>query len=173
MTTTTRTSKPPTWDEPTSLATMLDYVRATAIAKCEGLSAEDARRPLLPDSPLMTPCGLIGHLRWVEAFWLEVVFLGGEDRMPWSPEDPDREMRLAQDVPLEKLVAEYEAQGARSREILAAHGLDETARSTVKVLKDGRQPALRWIVLHLIEETARHNGHLDIIRELTDGAKGM
>jgi hypothetical protein len=69
----------------------------------------------------------------VEADWIEIRLLDGEDRGPWTGEDPDREMRIAvRDEPV----------------------------------------SLRWILLHLIEETARHNGHLDILRELTDGATG-
>ncbi|MDN5855350.1 MAG: DinB family protein, partial [Actinomycetia bacterium] len=58
---------------------------------------------------------------------------------------------------------------ARYRELVAATGLDTPAMRTIS---DGRQPALRWILFHLVEETARHNGHLDTIRELTDGVTG-
>lgn len=61
----------------------------------------------------MTVNGLIGHLRWAEYAWFQVVFLGEEDEGPWTEEDPDREMRLAQDVPLGRLLDEYEQQSAR------------------------------------------------------------
>ena len=165
----TRTDTPPAWDERTQLATFLDYARATAHAKCEGVAAEDARRAVLPGSPLMTMCGLINHLRWVEYFWFEVVFLGREDEGPWTDEDPDREMRIAVDVPLPELLAAYEAQSARYRELVAENDLDTKAK---RERGDGSSPDLRWIVLHLIEETARHNGHLDIIRELLDVTTG-
>ncbi|ANP55075.1 putative damage-inducible protein DinB [Streptomyces griseochromogenes] len=165
----TRTDTPLAWDERTQLATFLDYVRSTARAKCEGVSPEDARRSLLPGSPLMTMCGLINHLRWVEYYWFEVVFLGREDEGPWTDEDPDREMRIAVDVPLPELLAAYEAQSARYRELVASTGLDTRAE---RARGDLGHPDLRWIVLHLIEETARHNGHLDIIRELLDGTTG-
>ncbi|BAJ26938.1 MULTISPECIES: DUF664 domain-containing protein [Kitasatospora] len=169
---TERTDTPPSWDERTQLSTFLDYARATAVAKCEGLSAEDARRSPLPGSPLMTACGLISHLRWVEQHWLEVVFLGGEPAGPMvliSDDDPDPEMRTAVDVPLPRLLAEYEEQSVRYRELVASHGLDDKAQ---RPIRDGRHVDLRWILLHLIEETARHNGHLDIIRELLDGHTG-
>ncbi|CAL9446138.1 DinB family protein [Streptomyces sp. enrichment culture] len=165
----TRTDTPPTWDERAHLVTFLDYVRDTAVAKCDGLSAEDARKAPLPHSPLMTAVGLISHLRWVEHYWLDVVFLGGEDRMPWTAEDPDLEMRIALGIPLERLVAEYREQSDRVDRVIAGHDLD--TRAEVPVC-GGTHVTLRWILMHLIEETARHNGHLDAIRELTDGATG-
>ncbi|MFF6774577.1 DinB family protein [Streptomyces sp. NPDC012637] len=172
MTTTERTDTPPSWDERTQLTTFLDYARATAVAKCEGVSAEDARKAPLPHSPLMTLCGLISHLRWCEHWWLDVVFLGGELQGPLAEatdDDPDPEMRTAVDIPLPRLIAEYEEQSARFRRLVADHGLDAKAKRPVR---DGLEVDLRWILLHLIEETARHNGHLDIIRELLDGRTG-
>lgn len=165
----TRTDMPPAPDERASLATFLDYVRDTARAKCDDVSPEDARRAPLPGSPLMTLCGLISHLHWVEYYWFQVVFLGEEDQGPWTEEDPDREMRIALGVPLADLLSAYEAQCARYRELVAANDLDTGAKRA----RDGRGPVnLRWILLHLIEETARHNGHLDILRELADGRTG-
>ncbi|WP_333762031.1 DinB family protein [Streptomyces sp. IBSBF 2390] len=165
----TRTDTPPSWDERTQLTTFLDYARATARAKCEGASPEDARRAPLPGSPLMTLCGLINHLRWVEYYWFQVVFLGEEDEGPWTDEDPDREMRIAVDVPLAQLLAEYEEQSTRYRELVAATDLDAQAKRS---MRDDRHPDLRWVLLHLIEETSRHNGHLDVVRELLDGTTG-
>ncbi|MFB6894734.1 DinB family protein [Kitasatospora sp. NPDC056327] len=160
---------PPAWDERTQLTTFLDYARATARAKCEGLSAENARKALLPGSPLMTVSGVINHLRWVEYHWFQVIFLGEEDHGPWTDEDPDREMRIAVDFPLPQLLDEYAEQSARYRELVAGRGLDERAVGTVR---GGLHVDLRWILHHLVEETARHNGHLDILRELLDGTTG-
>lgn len=117
----------------------------------------------------MTLCGLISHLRWVEYSWFQVVFLGEEDEGPWTDEDPDREMRIAVDIPLADLLSDYEEQAARYRELVAGHSLDDKAE---RPIRDGRNVDLRWILLHLIEETARHNGHLDILRELADGRTG-
>ncbi|GAA3823792.1 DinB family protein [Streptomyces phyllanthi] len=170
---TQRTDTPPAWDERTQLATFLDYARETALAKCEGLSAENARKAPLPASPLMTVCGLISHLRWVEYHWFQVMFLGEEPAGPLTEatdEDPDPEMRLAVDIPLPQLIAEYQEQSDRYRRLVADHGLDSTAR---RPLGDGRHADLRWIVLHLIEEISRHNGHLDVVRELVDGRTGV
>ncbi|WP_445401729.1 DinB family protein [Streptomyces sp. LE64] len=160
---------PPAWDERTQLTTFLDYARDTTRAKCDGVLAEDARRALLPGSPLMTMSGLVNHLRWVEYHWFQVVFLGEEDQGPWTEEDPDREMRIAVDFPLPRLLDEYAEQSARYRELVAGHDLDERARRAVR---GGLHVDLRWILLHLVEETARHNGHLDILREMLDGTTG-
>lgn len=106
---TQRTDTPPTWDERTQLVTFLNYARDTARAKCEGVSAEDARKAPIPSSPLMTVCGLISHLRWVEYYWFQVMFLGEELAGPLNEatdDDPDPEMRTAADIPLPQLLAE-------------------------------------------------------------------
>ncbi|MEU5277259.1 DinB family protein [Streptomyces asoensis] len=161
---------PSAWDERTQLTTFLDYARDTARVKCEDLSDEDARKAPLPGSPLMTMSGLVNHLRWVEYYWFRVVLLGEEDEGPWTDEDPDREMRIAVDLPLAQVLDEYAAQAVHHRELVAGHDLGTRARRTTG---DGRHADLRWILLHLIEETARHNGHLDILRELIDGRTGV
>ncbi|WP_374322594.1 DUF664 domain-containing protein [Streptomyces sp. AP-93] len=88
---------------------------------------------------------------------------------PWTEEDPDREMRIAVDFPLAQLLDEYAEQSARYRELVAAAALDQRAERAVR---GGLHVDLRWILLHLTEETARHNGHLDILRELLDGTTG-
>ncbi|MFB7518148.1 DinB family protein [Streptomyces sp. NPDC056144] len=161
---------PSSWDERTQLTTFLDYTRDTVRVKCEGVSEENARKALLPGSPLMTLSGLVNHLRWVEYWWFTMVFLGEEgENLPWTEEDPDREMRIALDIPIEQLLAEYAEQSARYRELVAAHDLDTKAKRPVR---NGTHVDLRWILLHLTEETARHNGHLDILRELLDGVTG-
>ncbi|MFJ3902259.1 DinB family protein [Streptomyces sp. NPDC090025] len=160
---------PSAWDERTQLTTFLDYTRNIARAKCYGVSAENARKAILPTSPLMTVNGVINHLRWVEYYWFQVVFLGEEDLAPITDEDPDGEMRIAVDFPLTQLLDEYAEQSARYRELVAATDLDQRA---VRPIRDGRHVDLRWILLHLTEETARHNGHLDILRELLDGKTG-
>lgn len=167
--TVSRTDIPPAWDERAVLATFLDYVRATVHAKCEHLTEADARRAPLPGSPLMTLSGLVSHLRWVEYFWFQVMLLGEEDHGPWTEEDPDREMRIAVEVPIARLLEEYEAQCARYRELVASLDLDTPSK---RPLKTGEPVTLRWILFHLIEETARHNGHIDILRELADGVTG-
>ena len=169
MTETKRTDVPVTWDERTTVLTFLDYTRATARAKCDGITEEDARVAPLPGSPLMTVKGLVSHLRWVDYFWIEVALLGGDDQAPWTDEDPDREYHFALDTPIATLLNEYDAQAARHRELIAELDLDARAK---RERKGGEACTLRWILHHLVEETARHNGHLDIIRELIDGTTG-
>jgi uncharacterized damage-inducible protein DinB len=161
---------PVSFDERTILTTMLDYARDTVHAKCAGLADEDARRAVLPGSPLTTISSLVGHLRWVEYHWLEVSLLGAPDHGPWTDEDPDREMRIALQIPLGQLLAEYRSSCARYRELVA--GLDLDTLSQGKLAWRTEPVTLRWILFHLIEETARHNGHIDILRELADGVTG-
>lgn len=142
------------------LAGWLDWQRATVRVKCDGLTDVEAYRSLLP-SPLTTVAGVVSHLRWVEYGWLERSFLG---RAPAEVADWE-----VSGVPLARLLDEYDAQCARSREIAAAHDLD-----TLEVWAPPGQElvSLRWILCHLIEETARHLGHIDAIRELIDGSTG-
>ncbi len=97
------------------------------------------------------------------------MLLGGPDDAPFGLEDPDADWRPAADVPLSRLLDEYDAQCARSREIVAGFPLDHLAPER----RPGEgQISVRWILHHMIEETARHNGRLDIVRELTDGVTG-
>ncbi|MER5479932.1 DinB family protein [Streptomyces sp. NPDC002734] len=165
-----RTDTPPTFDERATLVTFLDYTRATVHAKCEGLSDEDARKAPLPGSPLMSVAGLVSHVRWVEYYWFDVMFLGGEDILPGTEEDPDRDFRVDDDLPLARLLALYEDQCAGHRDLVAGLDLEATA---ARPISDGRHVTLRWVLLHLIEEIARHNGHIDILRELADGTTGV
>ncbi|MCD0443075.1 DinB family protein [Glycomyces sp. A-F 0318] len=160
-------ARPQPPDERTALYERLRWQRQTVRKKTEGLAEDLAHRAFLP-SPLMTAAGLVSHLRWVEHAWFEVDLLGLPDRGPWTDEDPDAEMRV-DGVPLARLLDEYDEQCARSVEIADGMALDGLEAAP----PPGREPcSLRWVLLHLIEETARHNGHLDLIRELADGVTG-
>ncbi|MGA5129760.1 DinB family protein [Streptomyces olivoreticuli] len=169
MTSPSRTRPAYDADERTQLLAWLDMQRALIHYKCEGLSGEDAHRVVIPTSPLMTAAGLVSHMRWVEHCWFEVMLMGRPAVGPQFDESvEDADMRV-EGVPLEQLLQEYQQQCAVSDEIIAAHELDDAGRQ-----KDFRAGAatLRWILLHMIEETGRHAGHLDIVRELLDGRKG-
>jgi uncharacterized damage-inducible protein DinB len=159
---------PVSWDERTILTTMLDYVRDTVHVKCAGLTDAQARRAPLPGSPLTTISGLVSHLRWVEYYWIRVVLLGEEKHSPATADDG--EMRLALDVPLARLLAEYRASCEQLRRLVAPLDLDTASRGTLSWRAE--PVTLRWVLLHLIEETARHNGHIDLLREMTDGVTG-
>jgi uncharacterized damage-inducible protein DinB len=164
-----RTRPPFVADERTQLVGWLDLQRAIVHWKCEGLSDADAHRSLLPPSPLMTVAGIVSHLRWVEQTWFEVVFLGGPAEGPQFQEEPeDAEMRV-DGIPLARLLEEYDRQCAISNEIIAAHPLDEVGRHPDY---ESARATLRWMLIHMVEETGRHVGHLDTIRELLDGEKG-
>lgn len=164
-----RTRPPFVADERTQLLGWLDLQRAIVHFKCDGLTETDAHRAVLPGSPLMTVAGIVSHLRWVEHSWFEVLFLGGPATGPqFHKEIEDADMRV-EGVPLTQLLDEYERQCAVSNEIVAAHSLDAVGKHP-----DYRSAAasLRWMLIHMVEETGRHAGHLDVIRELLDGEKG-
>ena len=165
----TRTDKPATWDERATLLTMLAYTRDTAAEKCRGLTDDQAALTPLPSSPLMSLGGVVHHLRWVEHSWVETRFVGGPDLGPWSEESPDEEYLEGARLPLAQVLAEYVDLAARTDAIYADHDLDDRS---VMPLRSGEHPTLRWVLLHLIEENARHNGHLDILREFVDGTVG-
>jgi uncharacterized damage-inducible protein DinB len=155
-------------DERAALIDRLRFQRQTVRKKAEGLSEADAHRAFLP-SPLMTVAGLVSHLRWNEHSWFEVSLLGLPNRGPWTEDGhPDVEM-MVDNVPLAQLLDAYDEQCARSSEIVAGLPLDTVERSAPG---GERACSLRWILLHMIEETARHNGHLDILREFADGVTG-
>ena len=154
-------------DERTQLLGWLDLQRQLVRWKCEGLSEDDAHRAVLPSSPLMTMAGLVSHLRWTEHCWFEVVFLGSGEENPQFLDEPEDADWRVDGVPLAWLLDEYERQWARSNEIVAAHPLDQPG---VHELAQGA--TLRWMLLHMLEETARHVGHADAVRELLDGIRG-
>ena len=169
MPTAERTDLPDSMDERSILLNHLDYTRRTALAKCEGLSDEDARRAVLPTSPLMTMAGVVSHLRWVEWSWIHVRLLGEPDQGPWTEEDPDREFHYRTGEPLSVTTEDYQELARAHDELFAGIELDRVAATPAR---NGQPITFRWILQHLIEENARHNGHLDIIRELIDGATG-
>jgi Protein of unknown function (DUF664). len=162
-----RIDEPYAADERTMLNAWLDWHRATVFVKCEGLTDELAQRPLIPSSPLMTVAGLVSHLRWVEYWWFEHMMLGKSDIAPWTDDDPDKDFKVP-GVPLAQVLEDYEQQCIRSREIAASLDLDTEAI----IERERGRVTLRWLLLHMIEETARHNGHLDLLREMLDGVTG-
>ncbi|MEU7790032.1 MULTISPECIES: DinB family protein [unclassified Amycolatopsis] len=166
MTRPERPKVPLTGGEREILTSQLDYLRATVAWKSEGLTDEQARRVHLP-SELTTVAGLLGHLTLNEWFWFAVVVDGEEDTWDERLEaDPDAEFRFAAQTPVPQLLADYAKQSQRSREIVAARDLDD------QVTHKGETFNVRWVLTHMIEETARHTGHFDVLRELTDGLTG-
>jgi uncharacterized damage-inducible protein DinB len=168
MTTIDKRPDPPmVGDERDQLTGFLDFLRATVVLKATGLTDEQARRSLVP-SELTTVAGLVSHLTLVEQYWFGQVL----DNQPdlWKErleEDVDAEFRAALHIPLDRLIAEYEAECQRSRDVVAKLDLADTGRTA-----KGEPVNLRWVIVHMIEETGRHAGHLDLLRELLDGATG-
>ena len=155
-------------DERAQLLGWLNLQRAVVHQKCEGLDDDAAHRPLVPTSPLMTIAGLVSHLRWVEHCWFEVLFLGGPtDANPQFGGDEGADFRV-DGVPLARLLEEYAQQCATSDSIVGAASLDDSGRNSEHGTD---QVSLRWILGHMVEEVARHVGHLDLLREMTDGRK--
>jgi uncharacterized damage-inducible protein DinB len=166
----TRTDTRSGADERATLTGFLDHQRAGVHEKCAGLTDEGGAFAPLGTSPLMTIGALVNHLRWVEYDWFEHVLLGRPDTGPWTDEEPDREFTIGTETPIAEVLAGYAEQCARSGEIAAARDLDTL--SELPHRETGEPFTLRWIVAHMIEETARHLGHLDILREKWDGATG-
>lgn len=150
----------------------LDYQRETILLKADGLDQEQLARTI-PSSGL-TLAGLLYHLALTEESWTEERFLGLPLREPWADvdwdTDPDWEFRTGATLDPEEVRQRYRDACDRSRAVAAkAASLDELSRVP---LRDGRRFSLRWMLLHLIEETARHAGHADLLREAIDGATG-
>lgn len=151
------------------LAAFLDYHRATLLWKVDGLSEEDLRRTMTASG--LTLLGLVKHLAYVERWWFQNVFAGEAVAFPWTREDPDADWRVEPDERAEAILDLYRAEVVRSRAIVAGASLDDVARRP-RTRPPGQPQTLRWIMLHMIEETARHNGHADLMREAIDGATG-
>ena len=150
----------------------LTYQRETLLLKTEGLPREQLARRLPPSS--LTLAGLLHHLEFVEERWAVQRFAGRPVPEPWAGVDwdatPDWEMDVAPDLDPAELRERYRLACRRTDEVVAAAG-DLDALSA-EPLRDGGHFSLRWMLLHLLEETARHNGHADLLRESIDGVTG-
>jgi len=154
------------------LVQYLDYQRETVLLKTDGLTQHQLAQKHLPSE--LTLAGLLYHLSLVEEDWMEVRFSGLPDREPWATvdwdADPNWEFRTATGLEPEQLRDRYREACERSRQVVsAAAGPDQLS---AKALRDGHHFSLRWVLLHLIEETSRHAGHADLLREAIDGTVG-
>lgn len=162
-----RPEPPRNGDERDQLDGFLDFLRATVVQKAEGLTDEQARRPLVASSPLTTVAGIIAHLTYVEHAWFVTVMDGQPS--PWQARfatDPDAEFRLGHEQPLPEVIAAYQAQCETSRKIASALPLTAVGQHRTGPVN------LRWVLIHMVEETGRHAGHLDLLRESLDGTVG-
>ncbi len=167
-----RTDPPRSGPERDQLTAYLDYQRATVLQKCEGLGAAGLAQRI-PTSSL-TLGGLLHHLALVEDWWFRVRFLGLEHVEPWGDvdwdADPDWEFRTAAELDPDELRNRYAEACERSRAVV--RDCPDLDRPSVAVSADGEHWDLRWVLLHMIEETARHAGHADLLREAIDGTVG-
>ena len=165
-----RRETPYTGDERATLTGFLDFHRDTLEWKCDGLTpAQLAQRGVPPSS--MSLLGLVRHLADVERGWFRRGVAGEtaeplfytDDNLDGDFDDVDG----ATQADVDRAFAAWRAEAARASEIIAATELDQTF-----VSRRGDVISLRWVLVHLIEEYARHNGHADLLRELIDGATG-
>ncbi|ALC24532.1 conserved hypothetical protein [Streptomyces pristinaespiralis ATCC 25486] len=169
MTTDTRTEPSTTADERAMLEGFLDYHRETLIMKCAGLDDAQLRTAALAPSEL-TLLGLVRHLAEVERYWFREIM--EDEDLPdlySTEEDGDRDFHVTAQDTWAEAHATWLTQVADARKVTEAHGLDDLSLSRGR----GGEPfSLRWILTHMIEEYARHNGHADLLREHIDGVTG-
>ena len=162
-------------DETETLVGFLEYQRATFAWKSSDLDAASLKATV--GASTMTLGGMLKHLAFYEDHWFSHRMRGNSRHAKWNDAywdaDPDWEWHSAANDSPEELYALWRDAVSRSRDLLsetlAYGGLDQLARRS---LPDGRVPSVRWIVVHMIEEYARHNGHADLIRESVDGLTG-
>ena len=149
----------------------LDYHRATLTLKCEGLADEQLRERAVPPSGLCL-LGLVRHLTECERSWFRNVLLGEDlPRLYCTPEDPDGDFNDVETADVPAMFADFERESESARQAVASV-TDLGTLSKGKDSRTGGQFSLRWILTHMIEEYARHNGHADLLRERLDGTTG-
>ena len=146
----------------------LDYFRSVVVGKLQGLPDEELRTSRLPSG--WTPLELLKHLTYVELRWLVWGFEGTPVAQPWG-DSRDGRWYVSGEEGLADLVEALQAQAVRSRAVVQAHELSDVGQPGERW--DGAQPpTLERILFHLLQEYARHAGHLDVVRELIDGKTG-
>ena len=152
-------------DERAALSQQLDFQRATLLIKLDGLDDDQLRRPMTPSG--LSLLGLVRHLTATEHGWFLNTF-GGLPDPPPGGDDPDADFLVGPDETADGIVSTYVRTCQRARELTSGADLDAVIHHG-----PGQSVNLRAIMLHMIQETARHAGHADIIRETLDGATGF
>ncbi len=154
-------------DERLLLTEFLDYQRIVLWRKVGELDDDGLRRVMTPSG--LTLLGIVKHLAYVERWWFRIAFAGEEGiDPPWNDDDPDADFRVEADDTAESVLALHEDEVARARVIATEAGSFDDIAADPRA--KGR--SLRWIMIHMIEEYARHLGHADIMREAIDGRTG-
>jgi uncharacterized damage-inducible protein DinB len=154
--------------ERVQLDAWLDFYRATLLEKCNGLNAAQLKeRPI--DSSSLSLLGIVRHMTFVEQIWFENRFAGRDTKDYYKTEgDRDSDFNDLNDTAVENVFILFGQATDVSRDVTTGHDLGEIAATVSR----GRDVDLRWILIHMIEEYARHCGHADLIRELIDGVTG-
>lgn len=143
----------------------LDRHRDAVVWKLEGVSDDDLRRPMVPSGTSLL--GLVKHLAVVEYGWFSQTFGRDTEPLPVDEADPELDLRIEAHETTGDVLAFYERARAASDRVVDELDLDDTG-----TVPSGRAVSLRWVLVHMVEETCRHAGHIDILREMVDGAVG-
>ena len=166
---------PVTADERVTLEQFLEYFRSVLLRKADGIDEVQARQRV--GASAIDILGLVRHMALVEQWWFTQAFAGSTEPDWWAdPDDPDRDWHHTDDDTLEVALAALNGEIATSRAVVAGTGsLDQVTAIDVgphdQPDRYGRR-SLRWVLVHMIEEYARHCGHADLLREAVDGALG-
>ncbi len=156
---------PATGSELAILRASLDRHRDVVLWKLEGLDDEQVRRPMTPTRTSLL--GLVKHLAAIEYGWFCETFGRETEPLPFRDDDPEADLRPEPQETTADIVAFYRRARDASDQVIDERGLDAVGTAWY-----GNTVSLRWVMIHMIEETARHAGHMDIVRELLDGTTG-
>ena len=156
---------PFTGGEKKSLQVALDRHRDAILWKLEGVDDADLRRPMTPSGTSLL--GLVKHLAAVEYGWFCETFGRPTEPLPLDEDDPDADLRVRPEETTADVLAFYGRARAAADQAIGEMGLEETGTAWF-----GDPVTMRWVLIHMVEETARHAGHVDILRELLDGMTG-
>ncbi|WP_433250797.1 DinB family protein [Streptosporangium sp. CA-135522] len=156
---------PFTGDEKQSLHISLDRHRDVVVWKLDGLDDEQLRRPMTPSGTSLL--GLVKHLASVEYGWFCETFGRETEPLPFDDEDENADMRVEPHETTADIMEFYGRARAAADRVIDELDVDDVGKAWF-----GDAVSMRWVLIHMIEETARHAGHMDIVRELIDGATG-
>jgi hypothetical protein len=159
--------------EPTELLLgYLDYYRSVITRKIDGLAEEDLRTSRLPSG--WAPLELLKHLVYMEQRWFRWGFAAEPLPAPWGDQDEDGRWQVDPQETVADLIAALHAAGAQTRAIVGRSALSDVSAMGGRFGADDPDPppTLAWILIHVLQEYARHAGHLDVARELIDGTTG-
>jgi Protein of unknown function (DUF664) len=148
----------------------LDHYRSVVETKTTGMTERDLRGSRLPSG--WTPVELVKHLVFMERRWLRWGFAAEQIADPWDDDGDDGRWHVGEEESLSDLVARLHEGGRRTRRIVESASLSDLGATGGRFSDDDVPPTLAWILFHVLQEYARHAGHLDIARELADGTTG-